>query len=286
MKPPDWSQLSGFDQLAMLVHHPDSEHRFMGLMVVAYADESEHHKEPAIYVVSALLGSGPEWFELGREWRQMLQKKGLESCGFHMSQCESGSEPPYNTMDRDERSALQRTFIDIIKKRKLWGYATGIAQGRYNQPDVKEPAKATLGAFHKPYYFCFSHAIQWMANDMEAGGFPPDECIAFIFDRHQEYQGRAKALYDEILTQHIDNKHRLGHLGFDSRLKAVQLQAADIWAYESQRFLRQRVLGEPKELRWQLTRLLNDDTTNSPFRVRFMSEAGVEELARGRGWIE
>ena len=269
----------------MLVHHPDSEHRLMAVMTVCFADESEYHLTPSTYVVSGLLGNAVEWYDLGIRWRRALKDKGLEAYGFHMSQCENGSEPPYNRMERPERYALQRTFIDIIQRSNLWGRATGIAQGRYNEADVKDAARAELGSVHKPYYFCFNHTIQWIANEVEeAGEFPREERVAFIFDRQQEYQGNAKALYDEVLTQHIENKHRLGHLGFDERMNAVQLQAADVWAYESQRFLRATMLGETK-CRWQFTRLAGDDSATSRYRVKFLSSDGVETLARGRGWI-
>jgi hypothetical protein len=54
------------------------------------------------------------------------------------------------------------------------------------------------GDFTHPYFLAFQHNIEAMAKQMEDGGFPHDEPIAFVFDQQKEMEGRVKLLYDAV----------------------------------------------------------------------------------------
>lgn len=255
----------------------------MALIIVSYCDESEYHKTPGVYVVSGFLGHGPDWFELGRKWRAALQFEGLADVGFHAAACE-GRQAPFENMERPERWRLQRKFIGLINDTPLWGMACAIELDRFRLPDIQEPMKRVLGPFHKPYYQTFLQTVGWMTDEVERGGFPKEERIAFIFDRQTEYQGHAKELYDEMTeSEDIPNRHRLGQLSFDDDVKIVQLQAADIWAYEVQRYIREVKLGG-EDSRWQMDLLR--EVPRAQRRIKILDYDAVEGLARDQGWIE
>ena len=257
----------------------------MGFISVAYCDESEHHLDPPIYVVSGLLARGPDWFELGRLWRIALKEEGLESPGFHMSGCENGREKPYDLISHTNRLRLQRLFIGLMAKVPIWGFATAIELERLKQPDIQTPRKAVLQQYHKPYYQCFQHTATWIADQLDTGGFPKGECVAFVFDEQQEYQGNARELYDEMKqSENILSRQRLGYLTFAPSADQVQLQAADIWAYESQRHIREVKLGGQGP-RWQFQLLAGEHGGRTNYRIQVLDKGGVEHSAREQGWI-
>lgn len=283
MSSPDWASMSELEQLALLCNAPGDENQFMAFINVAFCDESEYHKTPGVYVVSGFLGRGPDWYEFGRKWRVALKKEGLESVGFHMAPCEN-RKPPYDQMERPERWRLQRIFIGLINAAPIWGMATAIELDRFRAPDIQEPMAQALGIYRKPYYQTFQHTVEWMAEEVERGGFPREERIAFFFDRQREYQGNAKDLYDDMTeSEHVVNRHRLGRLSFDDDVQTVQLQAADIWAYEVQRHIRDVKLGGG-EVRWQWELL--KEAPGLQRQVKVLDFDGAEGFAREQGWIK
>jgi hypothetical protein len=83
----------------------------------------------------------------------------------------------------------------------------------------------------------FQHTVEAMRLRLDKERAPRNEPIAFVFDQQKELQGRAKQLYDSLKyskSGKISYRHRLGSLSFDSRFCQVQLQAADVWAYEAE----------------------------------------------------
>jgi hypothetical protein len=271
-----WDHLSDFEQFSLLIHGFKGEHRFMGLMKIAYCDESGDHRSPKIFAVSGYLGVAADWFELGRRWKSALMAQGLTTTGFHMSKCENRSEAPYDTMDRDRTDFLQRLFIDIIREAPLWGFASAIEQEHFDNIIRKRQNN------YRPYYLPFRHVIEGMSMVLEDAGFPTDEPIAFVFDQHQEYQNYAKDLYDSMKrSKTLSYIHRLGSLTFDSRLCRPQLQVADIWAYESMRYIRE-VKIKGGSTRWQFDRLCRAEI-QAHHNIYLFGREEIHELARLEG---
>jgi hypothetical protein len=79
------------------------------------------------------------------------------------------------------------------------------------------------------------------------------------FDQHKELGGRAKILYDSLryhAGSNIVYSHRLGGIFFDSRFAQVQLQAADVWAYESRKWVSDVKIDKRPDDRWQFKLLM------------------------------
>ena len=271
---PVWDELSEFEQFAMLVHSDDSEHRFMALMNVAYCDESADSRPPRVFSVSGYLGRAPDWFDLGRRWGIALREEGLEKTGFHMAHCEAGLAAPYH-VSREERDRLQRRFIGIINDTPLWGYAVAIELDAYQEIVGRTDYK-------KPYYIAFQYAVERMALVLEENHFRRGECIAFVFDQQQEHEGKAKSLYESLQSSDLKYVHRLGSLTFDSRFARLQLQAADVLAYESMRHFREGRL-QGKGPRWQY-RLLRSVRGRAKPEIRFFGRSQIETLAKRAVW--
>jgi hypothetical protein len=96
-----------------------------------------------------------------------------------------------------------------------------------------------------------------------------DEPIAFVFDQQKQFEGRAKDLYERLSRRNwprgTDRKwplaYRLGSIGFESRLRHVELQAADAWAYESRKYISESVLRD-YPIRWQMQMFMDSGRFN------------------------
>jgi len=248
-------------------------------MQVAYCDESEDtNGQRLVYVVSGYLGSPQEWFELERRWKRALAEENIPE--FHMSWCENRLKH-FEPMEREQRDHLQRRFIDIISATAIWGFSSAIHLQPYSA--LSERIRQNRGdVFAKPYYLAFQHQIEMMAIALDESPLAAsDERIAFVFDQQKEYEGHAKALYESLSAKGVETPyfHRLGSIGFDSRLSAIALQAADVFAYENLRYVREVEIGG-QEARWQWERLNNTKRNQG----RMFTEEELVKLMTSAGW--
>jgi hypothetical protein len=233
--------LQPLEELSLLVHPWWAEERVMSFMICSYADESGDRRA---YSMCGLLAKLEDFVELGRQWRIALKEEGLPE--FHSAKMENRL-PPHEDIDQDRRVFLQRKFIRLITDRKIWGF------NAFVELDALKRHSDELAPYisdREPHLFCFRMAVEIMALEIDDYRIK-NEPIAFIFDRHKEHEGRAKEIYDHLST---DGKwplaYRLGSLAFESRLDFVELQAADVWAYESRKHVADAVLQTYAE-RWQ-----------------------------------
>ena len=278
---PDWAGLSEFEQLGLLLHPHDSEHRLMALINVAYCDESATHIAPTVYAISAYLGRGPDWWELGRKWRAALKDEGLSF--FHMAACVNGRDAPYEGMDRERREALQRRFIGLINDTPLWAYAIAIELEPYANLMAR---MAKLGRREvKPYELCFQHTLERMAYVLDEGGFRAGECVSYVFDEHEEHQNAATTLYDALKRSQHPAARRVGSLTFGNDRTIEQIQAADVLAYESRAHFRNRNMSDPKKPeRWQFT-LLKSVREPLQMEIKFFGKGALDRLASDNSWL-
>jgi hypothetical protein len=111
-----------------------------------------------------------------------------------------------------------------------------------------------------------------------------------VFDQHKELEGRAKRLYGSLINSKGDGisyRHRLGSISFDSRLRQLSLQAADVWAYESRKHVTEVLIDErPDCQRWQFEILRQTGRINisgfPPEALDRLAATMREDLERGR----
>jgi hypothetical protein len=220
-------------------------------MLVCYSDESWDNRA---FVVSGLLGYLPEWVELERLWRTMLDKQHLPE--FHAAKCEIPREP-FERYEREVRDLFQREFYGLICNLQLWGFCTAVWHADYKErwSEFEEHRRHAVGDFTHPYFLAFQHNIELMCLNLDRAGVPRNEPIAFVFDQQQEFEGRAKLLYESLRRSKgggITYRNRLGRISFESRLCVPQLQAADVWAYESRKYVTDMLIdNRPDRARWQ-----------------------------------
>jgi hypothetical protein len=214
----------------------------------SYNDESETAGQ--VFCISGYLAPADEWEKLEVPWRTALREEDL--CEFKMQDCEQG-HGDFKTRSRPDRTRLQGLFISLAMSVNLHAFVTGIDLKAYGKAAPLIKRKRAMG-YWKPYLLAFQHQLELMATRPPLA---PDEEIAFIFDEQQEFKGKAKALFDSVKrSRRLDYVARLGGLAFLDSIRHVQIQAADILAYEARRHLIEVVYStEPLAERWQWQRL-------------------------------
>jgi hypothetical protein len=263
--------LSGIEELSLIAHSPDEEGVF-AVMVTASCDESA---DRLTYSVSGLLGMLPEMVELERLWELKLIEHNLPE--FHAAKCDYPRKP-FEAYSRDQRDRFQREFYGLIAKRKVWPFCTTVQLSSYDsrREEIEKFRNGPAGNLTDPYFLAFQHVIEDMCKALDNEGLAPrNEPIAFVFDRQQEYEGRATVIHDSIQRSSLNYKHRVGSLTFDNRLKRLSLQAADSWAYESRKYVSEIIIDKRSTTpRWQFQVFLD---TGRP-RVRGFEDKGLDAL--------
>lgn len=213
------------------------------MMICSYADESADQR---VYSVSALLARLPTFVELGRRWRLALAAENIIE--LHAAQLENRLAP-FAELERDQRNRLQRRFIGLITALPVWGFHAFVELAAHKKHATT--LRNYLGRYDDPHLLTFRIAIESMAIEVDDYRIR-NEPIAFVFDQHQQHENRARELYDKMALGDWPLAHRLGSLSFGSRATYVELQAADLWAYEARKDISDSVL-KPHPERWQLT---------------------------------
>lgn len=220
-----------------------------GLDLRAYCDESG--TQGLDFCIAGYLAPASEWAKLDEPWKHALEEAGLTE--FKMRDCEQGQGLFKGRTDRQE---LQDHFISLIASVAAIGFVSWIDLNA--QAEVaKLMSKRFLPGFAKPYLLAFSMELQFMARHVtEIPRISTDEQITFVFDRQDEFAGRAVQLLNAVKADaRFQNRQRLGPVAFEDSKLLPPLQAADMLAYEAHRFL--RPISDPglREGRWQWQRL-------------------------------
>jgi hypothetical protein len=92
-------------------------------LLVSYADESGMHTngEYSWVVLAGYLASEAQWKPFNRDWSIALKKCGLDN-GFHMTEFQDASTPPYCEWSDTEKEENLELFVRVIEKYKFSGF--------------------------------------------------------------------------------------------------------------------------------------------------------------------
>lgn len=245
----------------------------------AFFDESSDGKSERIFVVAGYVGTEEQWEHFAEHWREELKKFGLTE--FHMVDCESGKKQ-FNGMHRNLRSTMQREFIEIINESGAIGTSTAMLLQDYKQllcrlqPYLKFPKGLPVsGNLNDPYFLPFKLAIEQVAINSSVW-MKDGEQIAFVFDQKNTVQGKAKGFFDDIFKWDRPWAKRIEPKGlkFASKSESVPLQAADVLAYESFRWVDECYLRKKPE-RWQWKKI---SRSIKPEKISLIDKEALESL--------
>src|SRR5580698_9418244 len=145
-----------------------------------------------------------------------------------MSEAESlkGQFAGFSADQRDERL---NQFIDVILKYDPWEAAIAVPEKDFNE--VLRPLLPNSRT--SPYYMAFVAMVTALSGVYRWGG--SNDVVDFVFDRQDGMETKSARLYFRFRTWFPN--WRLGRVGFQDEKLCLPLQAADLIAWQTRRFM-------------------------------------------------
>ena len=199
-------------------------------MLVAYFDESGIHDHSKVISVGGLIGQMREWDRLQKPWKKNLAVQKIE--WFHAYECEEGVEQ-FVGLSRPLRESLVNGLSIALCERHLAYVGGALLRDAWDST----PPGLRRGYADSPYAFCVSTAIIRACDFAQAIGKKERAAIVFALPKLAD---RELALRVHATLSNEDYPG-IGSISFSTPQELIQLQAADLIAYESYRYLASRV---------------------------------------------
>jgi hypothetical protein len=215
----------------------------------AYFDESGTHGSPII-TVAGYIATVEQWAEFAREWDELLRREGLTA--FRMSKFEArrGDFTEESGWNNERRLRVQKRLIGIIKRRVNIGIYCSLHLPAYD--DLMTGWRREQ--YGTSYSFCVKNCLAQVSY--WALEFKRREPIAYVIEHGAGYNNEINVAFKAAFADEGKREAlRLGSLDFKNKAAAIQLQAADMLAYEIWKESCNRYLT-PKEKRRPMRRSL------------------------------
>lgn len=194
-------------------------------MLAAYIDESGHIDTPVL-TIAAVVAPVKQWETFEDKWKRILRRYRVSM--FHMADYESGYGE-FAGWTADRRISFIADLAAILKNCMLYSVA-----GSLSIQDWKE---TILPLFPKMKY---DAPYMMLLHDLllritEVDQYPEGETIACICDENRLMDHPATT-YHDLLRRGYGVKEILTSITFQNKREIVQLQAADMVAYETYKY--------------------------------------------------
>lgn len=196
-------------------------------MSVAFVDDSGSGGDSPYYVLAGYSADIPTWNSFSNDWAEVLNGPPRFEY-FKMSEAESlkGQFVGCTSEKRDERL---NDFIDVVLKYAPWEASVAVPA-----KDYREVLLPVLHDRHaSPYYFSFIAMVTALSGFYRHTG--SSETVDFIFDEQKGQEMTMRRLYHQFRGWFPNWK--LGRVAFKSDKEFLPLQAADLIAWQTRRFM-------------------------------------------------
>lgn len=234
------------------------------LMVLeAYFDESG---DQGRFLIAGYVSTQERWVAFEKAWKEPIDalflpiKRFDRSPPFHMWPCISGKEP-FNLIDISARDTLMRAIFPFIPEHALFGMSEGVSLADFNGvvlPNVPKQL-AIAKDLRDPYFLCFQLALERLVLQIEELlDIGPENTVACFFDRQDQFGPRALRYFNRLKADEANRPwvRRLRSIAFAGKDELVPLQAADVLAWLSNRFMAQSLTTHPRFLLEEYLRIL------------------------------
>jgi hypothetical protein len=238
-----------------------------------FFDESYNDK---VFVLSGV--QAEYWNSFEDLWNAKLSKYNLSE--FHAKDCEHGNGE-FEGFSYDDRIRIQEDFLELMCFSPIVGVSIAVILDDLQPllPELKRffqlPTRSRIqGNLAEPYLYSFWCSIEFIPETLFRifGNF---DKVEFFFDHHQS-SGRATGMFEQVRNAWAVKNCLITH-SFEDSKKVVQLQAADMIAYESLKFFDKTYLQkQPYRPQWPyVAKLLGKEGVNYWDRdalTRFLSD--------------
>lgn len=206
----------------------------------AYFDESCTNKSDFVQGFSGYVIESNDAIAMTKEWLSVLSEYGLEY--FHTVECAQNSkqfQKYRNTKDRETPDIIARKMIDLIKKYVAHGFSV-----LYN-PKLYEGASINDGLDIVQYASAVQFAVQMLLLDAKHTSAEVSG-IRFIFEAGHASESVASREIDKYISRiTAEDRNAFSGFTFANKRESPLLQAADMIAWQSTKYIKNFVGGRP-----------------------------------------
>jgi hypothetical protein len=249
----------------------------MGIFTL-YCDDSGTHKGSDIAVAGYYVATVEQWEHFKRNWEEVNQREhfGIFRMADFVARQKQFAAP--ESQDEAKRDRTIRALISAIKIRAQIGFSAAMMKSAFDEV-ITEEIRERFGDNHYALAIrlCVGLVNQWRDK------FGYREPIQYVFDRQSEGKGDIDEMFRIYVSGKDDALQRYGIYAdcwsFQDKAQVVQLQAADIWAYENFRYMRDCHIPEDSTKLKKPPRHSYTALRKSPVQVRYHGKRSLEELA-------
>jgi hypothetical protein len=275
-------------------------------MVEAYMDESGIHDGAHVCVIAGYWGSEKKWIRFEKRWHEILKNTDEPTLKeFHSTELWNSKGERHGVFAKWSDAKANRFINDLVacivetkifptsamlvieEWKKLNKDERRFLTGGYYNPVARR--WITPGAPNKTYFWPFQFAIATPAIHCRPGLH-----VHCTFDLNKQFKNHAVDLYALLKNDpKFRVRHQLGALDLATSEEAAGLQAADLLAYQTYQFGKQRIqYAQPKHFKHApilLQKLLtnNQGDDDFPFFDRHGLNVALDDLPRhlrSPGW--
>jgi hypothetical protein len=250
-------------------------------MLTLYCDDSGTHAQSNIAVAACYISSPEQWTEFQRNWAEVNAREAFGV--FHMADFVAKQQQfcPAEWADQAKRDRTIRKLINVIRTRAKIGFSVVVVKSEYDEVIVNGKLRGKFGDNH----YAFAVRVITVMVDKWRQKQGHKEPVQYVFDRLSKGKGDIEAIFNILLNGGADALRRYGVFrggwSFEDKAKVVQLQAADIWAWENYRYMRDCIIPsstagvaakKPRKSYLELRR--------SPVQVKYHVKESLRELVR------
>ena len=249
----------------------------------AYFDDSGTHAQSSVAVAAGFISTVEKWKELEKLWNEANERENFDI--FHMADFVARTKQ-FKEWNDAKRDRVIRELIEIIKNNIYVSAMTAVVKADYDA-EVTGDARRYFGYTHFSFNVksCLNFIRQWR----EKNHFT--DPIHYVFAAGTKGNGEINSLFIDAVKQEVRADAYLkvgikkGGWTFASKEDVLQLQASDILAWETHKYMKDSVLNEnKKEMRGSFRSIVDAPTMNRFFHKETLQDLVSE--ARRRGYCE
>ncbi len=242
-------------EIAHVVHPDGAGRRVMAILTFKF-DES--YKDNRSLMVGGWIADDKQWKRVESRWQKAiaLENKTLAPehriKRYHAAEMNAG-DGPFKGWEKWRRNRFTDKLLRILSNGQMTAVGCGMDLRAFDElfPRRMPPDYGIA------YIMCMGTIMHAIAD--AAKGYPPDFRIALVHD-HGDWDAHALAGYNDWVDDHSwEDRHRFVRITPLTWREDVGLQAADLIAYETMRWLDNELWVGDDRMRYALRKLVSND---------------------------
>ena len=263
-----------------------------------YFDETGTHENAEYTFVCGFVANKKQWARFDRGWRRVLNRFHVDV--FHANEfycwrcrndepCKMHEVNKFNGWSNEKRGKFILALVDEIAGRSELIIAHGVIPEQFREAKATLDVRLNLTDYQLCAEQCMTALSKWAMASPYRGP------IDVIYDRGNKLMGETMRVYDDATRcEEMRKKYRISHITRGNTVDDTPIQAADLLAYETQWYHKNKINSPELAVRAPLQKLLasgvrqighlnNVETIKMQIDVILQNRSFLEILSRGGG---